>query len=108
MKPAPECRNMSDVRGAIDALDEQLVALLARRVRYIERAAELKPGLGIPADAPERVREVLGRVEALARGARLPIDLADQLWRRMIAWAIDHETRLMAEAAARGPDGPTK
>ena len=42
---APEdCGSMDELRVAIDALDRQLVTLLARRQTYIERAAELKSG----------------------------------------------------------------
>ena len=37
---------MSDVRRLIDELDEELVALLAKRQRQIERAARVKPALG--------------------------------------------------------------
>ncbi|HEY8161136.1 MAG TPA: chorismate mutase, partial [Methylocystis sp.] len=53
---------MSDVRRVIDELDDELVALLAKRQRQIERAAKVKPALGIPARVPDRVDEVLARV----------------------------------------------
>ncbi len=89
---------MSQVRRNIDALDDQLIALLARRVQYVERAAWLKPGAGIPPRAPERVAQVLKRVEAGARAQGLPTDLAARLWREIIDWAIAHETRLIAGA----------
>ena len=40
---APEnCGSMAELRVAIDALDQTLVTLLARRQAYIERAAILK------------------------------------------------------------------
>ena len=43
---------MSDVRRVIDEIDDELVALLAKRQRQIERAAKVKPALGIPARVP--------------------------------------------------------
>jgi isochorismate pyruvate lyase len=101
MMPPAQCQTMSDVRAAIDALDDQLVALLASRVGYVERAAALKPALGIPARAPDRVAQVLSRVEAQAAACGLPKDLADRLWRLMIDWAINHEHKLMNREAAR-------
>jgi isochorismate pyruvate lyase len=101
VKPPEQCQTMIDVRAAIDAIDDQLVALLARRVAYVERAAAIKPALGIPAKAPERVAQVLARVEARASDCGLPSDLANELWRLMIDWSIDHERKLMNDEVAR-------
>jgi isochorismate pyruvate lyase len=98
LPPPADCHDMSQVRANIDALDDQIISLLASRVRYVERAAALKPGAGIPADAPDRVRQVMDRVEAGARAQGLPTDLAAILWSAMIDWAIAHETGLMAQA----------
>ena len=44
IRPPQDCGSMAELRAAIDALDEALVALLARRQAYIERAAILKTG----------------------------------------------------------------
>jgi isochorismate pyruvate lyase len=98
LRSPSDCRDLSQVRADIDALDDQLIALLARRVQYVECAAALKTGAGMPANAPDRVREVLNRVEAGARTQGLPADLAAILWRTMIDWAITHESDLMARA----------
>ncbi|ATQ66646.1 MULTISPECIES: chorismate mutase [Methylosinus] len=95
---------MSDVRATIDALDDELVALLARRQRQIERAAAVKPGLGIPALVPERVDEVLARVAAAARREGMSAELAQSLWRAVIEWSIAYEERLMGDVAPQGPD----
>jgi isochorismate pyruvate lyase len=103
MKPPAACADMRDVREAIDALDDRLVALIAERARYSERAAALKPALGIPALAPERVSEVLSRVEARAAAVGAPGDLALTLWRAIIEWSIERERALMRE---HGGDAP--
>ncbi|HXY58079.1 MAG TPA: chorismate mutase [Methylocystis sp.] len=86
---------MADVRRVIDALDDELVALLARRQRQIERAARVKPLLDIPARVPERIDEVLARVEEAAKREGLSPELAEQLWTRVIEWSIEYEERLM-------------
>ena len=96
MKQPAECEDMRDVRNAIDALDDQLIGLMALRVRYVERMAVLKPLFGASAEAPDRVRQVLERVEVGARDKGLPTDLALALWRQMIDWAIARERKLMA------------
>ncbi len=92
---------MCDVRRLIDELDEELVALLAKRQRQIERAAKVKPALGIPANVPERVDEVLGHVLGVARREGLSVELAMNLWRALIDWSIHYEERLMGARATK-------
>ncbi len=53
---------LSEVRAAIDRIDEQLIELLAERLKAIKRASELK-------DAPHEAR-VTWRVEEVARRVR--------------------------------------
>jgi isochorismate pyruvate lyase len=93
---------MSDVRRLIDELDEELVALLAKRQRQIERAARIKPALGIPANVPERVDEVLAHVLGAARREGLSVEVAMTLWRTLIDWSIQYEERLMGARALKG------
>lgn len=98
-RPQPQdCATMADLRQAIDAMDAMLVPLVAERMRFIDRAAELKPAEGIPARVEERVAEVVANVRRQAEAAGMAPDLAETLWRAMIDWAIAHEERLMAEA----------
>lgn len=93
---------MADVRRVIDELDEELVTLLAKRQRQIERAARVKPGLGIPARAPERVDEVLAHVLGVARREGLSVEVAMNLWTQIIEWSIQYEERLMGDKAPKG------
>ena len=92
---------MSDVRRVIDELDEELVVLLAKRQRQIERAARIKPALGIPANVPERVDEVLAHVLGVARREALSVEVAVNLWRALIDWSIHYEERLMGDRAPK-------
>ena len=41
--PPEACRTMAEVRQGVDALDRVLVELLARRQRYMDAAARIKP-----------------------------------------------------------------
>jgi isochorismate pyruvate lyase len=101
MIAAPDdCRGLDEVRAGIDAVDDELVALLARRMRYVERAAQLKPAAGVAAHVPERRRQVMLRVDAAARRAGLAPDLAAALWNAIIDWATVHEEELMAQPAS--------
>jgi isochorismate pyruvate lyase len=92
---------MADVRKKIDALDDALVELLARRQRQIERAAAVKPQLGVPARVPERIDEVLARVLGAARREGLSSEVAVSLWNMLIEWSIRYEERLMGDKAPK-------
>ena len=88
---APEgCGSMDELRVAIDALDRQLVTLLARRQTYIERAAELKSGRAQVRD-PARIEDVVSKVIAAARQAGLNPAIAEPVWRTLIEASIAHE-----------------
>nr|WP_073126547.1 MULTISPECIES: chorismate mutase [Palleronia] len=84
---------MAELRTQIDALDAELIALLAERATYIDRAIALKPGEGIRARAEDRVAEVVANVRALAQARDLDPDLAERLWSELIEWSIARERR---------------
>ena len=95
MKAPQDCANMAELRVQIDALDRQLVALLAQRATYIDRAAELKPAEGLPARIDERVEDVVAKVRITAQEAGFDPDLAEAIWRPMIEWSIAREERVL-------------
>ena len=82
---------MAELRAEIDRIDAALVDLLAERITYIDRAAELKPALGLPARIDDRVEEVVAKVRASAVARGVDPDLAEALWRRLIDWSIARE-----------------
>ena len=88
---ASECSTMVELRAEIDRIDAGLVDLLAERITYIDRAAELKPALGLPARIDDRVEEVVAKVRASAVARGVDPDLAEALWRRLIDWSIARE-----------------
>ena len=96
-KPAPECNSMLEVRAAIDEIDAALVALLAERTSYIDRATQLKPAIGMPARVNERVEEVVARVRATAKNRGLEPELAETLWRILIDWSIAREETVLGK-----------
>lgn len=91
MRSPKECSDMSELRVEIDALDAEIIEQLARRATYIDRAAEIKSGNGLPANIPARVEEVVDNVRAHAGSAGLDQDLIEGLWRRLINWSIARE-----------------
>ena len=88
--PPDACTSMTDLRSAIDALDAQLVAMLALRQRYIERAAVLKATRDAVRDEA-RIEEVVRHVIAEGRRAGLSPVIAERVWRTLIEASIAHE-----------------
>ncbi len=91
----PDAAAMNALRQRIDALDDEIIVLLAQRQREIEKAALIKREIGMPARTPLRVAEVIERVQRTALQHNLAPDLAATLWAVMIEWSIAHEQRLM-------------
>ena len=100
-KPA-DCVTMAHVRAEIDRLDEDLVRLFAERAAFIDRAAEIKAEVDLPARIDERVEEVVANVRRHAGTFGLPPDLVEKLWRRLIDWSIAREENRL------GPDSLRK
>jgi isochorismate pyruvate lyase len=92
-----DCTDMAELRGVIDGIDADLVALLARRQACIDRAIVLKQKENLPALIPDRVEEVIRKVRAGARDTGLDGDLAELLWRMLIDWAIAREAVELGE-----------
>jgi isochorismate pyruvate lyase len=90
IKTPKNCDSMAELRVAIDALDQELVALLARRQAYIERAAVLKQDRGTVRDQA-RIEDVIAKVLIQAKAAGLNADIAEPVWRTLIEQSIRHE-----------------
>lgn len=81
---------MGEVRVEIDALDREIVALIADRLHYIDEAARLKPRRDQVRDEA-RIADVLMKVENEA--ARLGIDpkVVASAYRALVEASIVHE-----------------
>jgi isochorismate pyruvate lyase len=95
---AKDCTSMAEIRAEIDRLDQALVKLFAERASYIDRAAEIKAEVDLPARIEARVEEVVTNVRRHAVAEGLPPDLVEKLWRRLIDWSIAREENRL------GPD----
>ena len=89
-KDPQSCNSMEELRDAIDALDVELVMLLARRQAYIERAAILKKDRGTVRDEA-RIEDVVRKVLAAAKEKGLSPAIAEAVWRVLIERSILHE-----------------
>ncbi len=81
---------MLDVRAGVDATDRTLVALLARRFRYMDAAARIKPDRSAVRDEARKA-QVIANAAASARAAGLPDGLAEILWEALVEASIAYE-----------------
>jgi isochorismate pyruvate lyase len=95
---------MTELRAAIDQLDQELIDMLARRARYIDRAAELKPAEAMPARIASRVEQVVINVRNAAESRGLEPDLAETLWRPLIDWSIRREEKILGPSAPQNEE----
>ena len=87
--------DMATLRAHIDALDEQLVGLLAQRHALIARAARIKERTGLPARIDERVEEVVANAGRHAASRGLDPVLIQDIWRQLVEAAIAQEDRYL-------------
>jgi isochorismate pyruvate lyase len=86
-----DCPTMTEVRTEIDRIDAALVALIAERFGYVERAWQIKLTEKAAANVPWRNQQVIDKVRAIAAEKGVPPDLCEALWRQMIGWFIQYE-----------------
>ena len=84
------CQTLAEVREHIDALDAELLRLMAERQKYVTEAGRFKKD---PASvsAPARVEAIIVKVRAGAEAAGLAPDVAEKTFRAMIAGFEDYE-----------------
>ena len=88
--PAEQCENMAEVRAGVDALDAELVAMLARRFAYMRAAARIKPDAGQVRDEARKAAVIAGAVQA-AEARELPADVVAAMWEVLVEGSIAYE-----------------
>jgi isochorismate pyruvate lyase len=80
--------DLATLRAEIDAVDADIVRLLARRYAAVRQIAAFKAKTGQPVVVPGRIAEVHDRVCSLAREEGLDPMIVGRLWRAIIGEAI--------------------
>ena len=97
LKSPADITTMAELRAQIDRLDQELIQLLALRQAHIDRAAQIKPAIGLPARIDDRVEEVVSHVRELSKTEGFDPEIAAQMWRFMVDGMIAREERAMAQ-----------
>lgn len=91
MPKLPEdCQTMAEVREGVDALDRDLVALLATRFGYMRAAARIKPSRDAVRDEARKAAVIAAAV-AEAEASGIPADVIADIWERLVEGSIAYE-----------------
>ncbi|MGH7272506.1 MAG: chorismate mutase, partial [Polyangiaceae bacterium] len=75
---------LKQARDHIDAIDQQIVALLARRMKLAGRAGRAKAALGAPVLDGSREAELMAARRAWAEGAKIDADAVADVFRAIL------------------------
>ena len=89
-KLSEDCQTMIEVREGVDALDRELVALLATRFGYMRAAARIKPSRDAVRDEARKA-SVIAAAVAEAEAAGIPGDVVADIWERLVEGSIAYE-----------------
>ena len=85
-----QCVTMSEVRAGIDDIDRRVVELIARRFRFMDAAARIKPDRDAVRDE-DRKAEVLAKVDKAAADAGVDRSLIARIYEELIEGSIAYE-----------------
>lgn len=85
-----DCTAMAEVRHGVDRLDEEIVALLAERFRYMAAAARIKPERGLVRDEARKA-EVIANARRAALAAGGPAERVAALYEALVESSIAYE-----------------
>jgi chorismate mutase len=88
------------IRQSIDNIDAAVIHMLAERFKFTQEVGRLKAAHGLPAADPEREREQIARLRALAVESRLDPAFAEKFLNFIIAEVIHHHERLAGRPEA--------
>ena len=85
-----DCQTMAEVRAGVDAVDLQIVDLLAIRFRLMTAAARIKQDRGTVRDEGRKA-QVIANAKGAAERLGVPPDVVGDLWERLVEGSIAFE-----------------
>ena len=84
------CDTMTEVRAGVDAVDAQLIDLLAVRFAYMDAAARIKAERSAVRDEA-RKQQVLRNVQNAAREVGVSAEVVADIWEHLVEASIAYE-----------------
>jgi chorismate mutase len=90
-------QRLHSIRQSIDNIDAAVIHMLAERFKFTQQVGALKAEHGLPPADPEREREQIQRLRALAEESHLDPAFAEKFLTFIIAEVIHHHERIAGE-----------
>lgn len=86
-------QKLADLRGSIDAIDANILALLAKRMVVTQKIGRIKRTIEAPPRDMKRWRVVLTSRRKMARMLNLPAPMVESLFEVIHAYSIKSQER---------------
>lgn len=97
---------LDGIRLSIDNIDAALIHLLAERFKFTQHVGALKAEHGMPPSDPDREREQLARLRALAEESHLDPAFAEKWFNFVVAEVIHHHEQIASTGTVTTQPGP--
>ncbi|MGO4592364.1 chorismate mutase [Leifsonia sp. 2TAF2] len=88
---------LHSIRQSIDNIDAAVIHMLAERFKFTQQVGALKAEHGLPPADPEREKEQIQRLRALAEESHLDPAFAEKFLTFIVAEVIHHHERIAGE-----------
>ena len=93
MKEAKDCRNIGEIRAAIDEIDHHIISSFGERMEYVKEIVKFKSDPdGIV--AKDRQIEVFQKRREWAKEFGLDPDLFEEMYKMLINWNVQKELEI--------------
>ncbi len=102
MKAPEKCANMEDIRAEIDRIDREIIALIGKRLQYVNAAARFKTSADGVKDKSvrdmHRVKSMLRQRKRWAEEEGISPDAIEKMYSDLVEYFINEEmTKWKAE-----------
>lgn len=101
--PSDTPRPLPELRDILDAIDRDVMQLLAKRMAVVAEVAAYKRAHGVRIRDIAREQQILHDRRALAEELGLPPAVIEAVWRQLMLASRDHQASLRAEVALDVP-----
>jgi isochorismate pyruvate lyase len=96
MKSPNDCENISEVRYAIDQIDQQIIALLGERFAYVKAISKFKTSEA-SVKAEDRFNSMLQQRRIWAVEEGLNPDVIEKMYRDLVSYFMNEELKFWQE-----------
>jgi isochorismate pyruvate lyase len=94
-KKPEDCRNISEIRTEIDAIDKKILKMLGQRFEYVKKVVDFKEKTPDSIVASNRRETVIAQRREWAIENGLSPDAIEEMYRNLIQYFIDEEMKII-------------